>query len=40
MTDQAAIRIKKRYASERRFRAVGLAAVLFSALILASYSTG
>ena len=35
MTDQAAIRIKKRYASERRFRAVGLAAVLFSALILA-----
>ncbi|MBP6363941.1 MAG: phosphate ABC transporter permease PstA [Novosphingobium sp.] len=35
MTDQAAIRIQKRYASERRFRAVGLAAVLFSALILA-----
>ena len=35
MTDQAALRIKKRYASERRFRAVGLAAVLFSALILA-----
>lgn len=35
MTDQSAIRIKKRYASERRFRAVGLAAVMFSALVLA-----
>jgi phosphate transport system permease protein len=35
MTDQAAIRIKQRYASERRFRAVGLAAVVFSALVLA-----
>jgi phosphate transport system permease protein len=35
MTDPAALRIKKRYASERRFKAVGFAAVLFSALVLA-----
>jgi phosphate transport system permease protein len=35
MTDPAALRLKKRYASERRFRAVGFAAVLFSALVLA-----
>ena len=35
MTDPAAIRLKKRYAAERRFRLVGMAAVLFSALVLA-----
>lgn len=35
MTNPAAARLKKRYASERRFKAVGFAAVLFSALVLA-----
>ena len=35
MTDTVALRLKKRYASERRFKAVGFAAVLFSALVLA-----
>jgi phosphate transport system permease protein len=35
MIDQAAIRIKQRYASERRFKALGFTAVLFSALVLA-----
>ncbi len=35
MTDPVAYRLKKRYASERRFKAVGFAAVLFSALVLA-----
>ncbi len=33
--DRIAARIKSRYAAERRFRAVGFAAVLFSALVLA-----
>ncbi len=31
----SAARIRKRYAAERRFRAIGLAAVVFSALVLA-----
>ena len=35
MSDQFAIRLKKRYAAERRFRAVGLLAVAFSAFVLA-----
>ncbi len=35
MSDQFAVRLKKRYAAERRFRAVGMLAVAFSALVLA-----
>jgi phosphate transport system permease protein len=35
MSDPAASRIKRRYAAERRFKALGMAAVLFSALVLA-----
>ncbi len=35
MSEIAAARIKRRYAAERRFKAVGFAAVLFSALVLA-----
>ncbi|MFM2301736.1 MAG: hypothetical protein RLZZ84_1472 [Pseudomonadota bacterium] len=35
MTDIVAARIKRRYAAERRFKALGFAAVLFSALVLA-----
>ena len=35
MSDQFAFRLKKRYVAERRFRAVGLLAVAFSALVLA-----
>ncbi|MEN9719240.1 MAG: hypothetical protein RIQ99_2118 [Pseudomonadota bacterium] len=35
MSDTAAARIKRRYAAERRFKALGFASVLFSGLILA-----
>ena len=35
MSDQFALRLKKRYAAERRFRAVGMLAVAFSAFVLA-----
>ncbi len=35
MSDIASARLKRRYAAERRFKALGLAAVLFSGLVLA-----
>ena len=35
MSNVSSARLKARYAAERRFRALGLAAVLFSALVLA-----
>ena len=35
MSDLADARIRRRYAAERRFKALGLAAVLFSGLVLA-----
>lgn len=35
MSDLAATRIRRRYAAERRFKALGFASVLFSALVLA-----
>ncbi len=35
MSDPAALRLKRRYAAERRFKVLGMAAVLFSGLVLA-----
>ena len=35
MSNVSSARLKARYAAERRFRALGLAAVVFSALVLA-----
>ena len=35
MSDIASTRLRRRYAAERRFKALGLAAVVFSGLVLA-----